>query len=134
MLEDAFDVEAAPVGTRDVPRRDDVHDDPDERHDEHREAFRPRRRDEPAHTAVDDQAGEHEQGQAVRLRAQRLHPPEAEGEVAARRPCRQAERDERQDERARVGQHVSGVGEERQRVREDPDDDDRDWQKTLHGG
>ena len=72
---------------------------------------------------VDDQHGEHEQRDAVRLRGENLGALEAEGEVAAGRPRDEPDHHERQHERAGVGEHVRGVREQRERVREDSGDD-----------
>ena len=47
VLERALDVHARPVRLRDLPGREQVDDDPDERDDEHRQPAGPRRRDDP---------------------------------------------------------------------------------------
>ena len=72
---------------------------------------------------VDDQAGEYEQGAAVGLRRQDLGALQAEGQVAARGTLDEANDDERHRQCAGVGQHMRGVREEGERVREDADDD-----------
>ena len=69
--------------------------------------------------AVDDQAGEHEQRGAVRLRGEDLRAAQPERPVPARRLGGEAQHDERHRERAGVREHVRRVGEERERVRED---------------
>ena len=66
---------------------------------------------------------EEQQRVAVRLGRQDLGAPEAEGEVALRGPGDQADRDQRDEQRGGVGQHVRGVGEQGQRVDDDPDRD-----------
>ena len=101
----------------------EVDPDPDEGDHEDRPSVRRRRRDETANGAVDDQAGEDEQRRAVRLRGEDLRAAEPERAVPARRLRREPQHDERHHERARVGEHVRRVGEERERVREDAGDD-----------
>ena len=80
-----------------------------------------RRGDEPPHRAVDDQPGEHEQDRPVRLSGEDLRAAQPERPVPSRRPSGEPEDDERQRERARVGEHVRRVGEQRERVHEDAD-------------
>ena len=123
MLKAPLDVERAPVRAGELPRGDEVDADPDERDNEDRPAARVRRRDEAPDSAVDDQAGEHEQRSAVRLRGEDLRAAQPERLVPARRPSREPQHDERQRERARVGEHVRRVREQRERVRQDAGDD-----------
>ena len=78
-----------------------------------------RRRDEPADRLVDDQPGEDEQDRAVRLRGEDLGPPEPVGHASGRRPRGEPEREQREADRAGVGEHVRRVGEEGERVRQD---------------
>jgi hypothetical protein len=59
---------------------------------------------------------------AVELRRQDLGAFEAVREAAARRPGGQLHRHEREHDRCRVGEHVAGIGDERQRARDEPDD------------
>ncbi len=123
MLEAAFDVEALAVGFREDPGSRDVHRNADGRYDGHQRAGDIGRTDQPANRLVDDERAQDEQDGPVRLAAQHLGAPHAVGEVTAARPLDNADDEERKDERAGVGQHVPGVGEQRERMRQDPDDD-----------
>ena len=93
-----------------------------ERDDEDHEPIGLGRVDQPADAAVDDQAREHEQRRSVRLRRQHLHALEPEREVAARGAADEPQHDQREQQRARVAQHVRRVGEQRQGVGEDAGD------------
>src|SRR5581483_4053533 len=88
-----------------------------------------RRRHEPVDRLVDDQPGEDEQGAAVHLRGQGFGALQPVGEVAGGRPPREPQGGEREADRARVGEHVRRVCQERERVREDARDD-----LTAHEG
>ena len=68
---------------------------------------------------VGDERGEDQQRHAVRLRGEDLHAPEAERHRPGGRSRGQAQREQREADRAGVGEHVPGVGEQRERVRED---------------
>ena len=118
-----LDVERLPVCARELPGGDEVHADADQGDDEDHAALCGQRRDEPPNGAVDDQAGEDEQRRTVRLRGEDLGAPQPERPVAVRRLGREPQHEERHRERARVGEHVRRVGEERERVREDASDD-----------
>ena len=72
--------------------------------------------DEPLPGLPRDDAGEHEQHRAVDLRREDLRAAEPERERPARRARREPRRDERQRDRARVGEHVRGVGEQGERA------------------
>ena len=76
----------------------------------------------PPDPLVDDQQPEHEQGGAVELGAEDAGALPAERQRPAGRAGGEADRDQRQDQGAGVGQHVGRVGEQRQRVGDDPDD------------
>ena len=67
--------------------------------------------------------GEQEQRRAVDLRRQDLGAPEAERERARRGPRGEARRDEREPDRGGVGEHVRGVGEQRERAGQQARDD-----------
>ena len=82
-----------------------------------------RRRREALHGLDRDHAGEHEQRRAVDLRREHLGAAEPEREAPARRPRGQPRGDQRERQRAGVGEHVRGVGEQRQRVGEQARDD-----------
>ena len=132
VLVGALDVERRAVGLGELARRDQVHDEAGERDDDHRPAARIGRIDQPFDRAEGDEAREHEQRRAVRLRGEHLHPAEAEGDVPVRGPSDEPDHDEREEERAGVGQHVRGVGDQRERVGHDArdhlDDHERDDQ------
>ena len=67
-----------------------------------------------------DDRREDEQGDAVGLGGEDLDPFEAEGHPALGRAAGEPDRDQREADRRRVGEHVGGVGEQRQRVGDDP--------------
>ena len=79
--------------------------------------------DEPRHGSEGDQAGEHEEGRAVRLGREHVHPAKAESDIAARGPPDQAEHEQREEKRPGVDEHVRRVGEECERVGQDAGDD-----------
>ena len=99
-----------------------VTSDADDRDDDDHAAVGLGRRDQPLDRAEDDQAGEHEQRRAVRLRGEDLGAAQAEGEVPLGGPADEPEHDQREQQRAGVGEHVRGVREQRERVGEDPRD------------
>ena len=72
---------------------------------------------------VRDQAAEDEQREAVRLRGKDLHPSQPERQVTAGRTCDEADHDEGQGQRPRIGEHVGRIREQRQRVDENAGDD-----------
>jgi hypothetical protein len=112
--EGALHVQALSLGTGKQPGGEQVHRDPDHRHDHDERALDLRRLDEPADALVDDQGAEQEQGDAIDLGGQDLRPLHPVGEAAGRRALGEAERRQGQSERDRVGEHVPGVGEQGQ--------------------
>ena len=104
------------------PGRDQVDDDPEDCDREDDPALDVGRIDQPPDPLVDDQQPEHEQGGAVELGAEDAGALPAERQRPAGRAGGEADRDQRQDQGAGVGQHVGRVGEQRQRVGDDPDD------------
>jgi len=111
----ALDVEAALVFAGQDPRCQEVDCDADQRdHQDHR-SFDGRRGDEVADALVDDQQPEHEQRYAICLGAQDLGPPKAVGHRPGSRARCQPSSEQRERQRRRIGQHVGGVGEQRQR-------------------
>ena len=119
VLEGALDVQRRAVRAVQDDRGDEVHRHADQGDDEHDAALDRGRVDQPADALVDDQQPEHEQRRAVELGGEDLGALEAVGHRALGRPRRQPQRDQRQRERGRVGEHVRGVGEQRQRLGED---------------
>jgi hypothetical protein len=111
------------VGLRERPGGGEVHDDADERHDQHGAAAHVGRVDQASDALHNDDEAEHEQGRAVELRGEDLRAFVAEGHRALGRLGRQADRDERERDGAGVGQHVRGIREQRERVNEGADDD-----------
>jgi hypothetical protein len=78
-----------------------------------------RRGDEPPNGRVDDQQRDEEEREAVALCGEDLRASEAERPRAPRGTRCQRRSDERGHERGRIGQHVAGVGEEGERVRDE---------------
>ena len=68
----------------------------------------------------DDHRGEDEERDPVHLRREDLDPPEAEGHGSLRGSSGEVDGEDREADRGGVREHVSGVGEERQRVGDDP--------------
>ena len=64
----------------------------------------------------DDAGGDDEQHQSVAEGDQNLQPLEAVGAPAVRRPAREAEGKPGEKEPGKVGEHVAGIGEQRQRA------------------
>ena len=123
MLEGALDVQdvrSAPCSTTVATT---LTDDADERDDQDDPALDRGRLDQPPDALVDDQQAEHQQRRAVELGREDLGPLEAVGHRARGRPRGQPQRHQRQRERARVGEHVRRVAEQRQRGGEDAEDD-----------
>ena len=122
----ALDVERAPLRARQLPGGRDVDRRAEQADREHDAALDLRRLREALHGLDRDHPGEHQQRGAVDLRGEHLGAPEAEREARARRPRGKPGGDQRERQRARVGEHVGGVGEQRQRARDQARDDLRD--------
>jgi hypothetical protein len=143
VLEGALDVEAGPVGLGQTPGRRDVHYHADQCGDHDQASSDRRRVDEPADRFIAQPGGEQQQGQAVGLGGEDLDPLEPVGVTATGRACCQAYRDYREKDRAGVGEHVRGVGQQRQRLchhandhltgHEDHDQHERDDQRPAVG-
>ena len=71
----------------------------------------------------DDPDPDERERDPVRQRCEDLDAPEAERPASARRASRERGRDERERKGGRVGEHVPGVGEKRERARGKSDDD-----------
>ncbi len=119
VLEAALDVEVRAVCARQLPGRHDVQDGAGNGHRQDQPGPHVRRLDEPVDRLEDDEAGDHQQRDAVGLRGEDLQASEAERERALGRARGELERQQREAERARVGEHVAGVGEQRERVGDD---------------
>ena len=123
MLERALDVEAAAIGARERPRGGEVDEDSHHRHRQHDAALDIGRRDQPAHGLEQDQEREHEQRHAVGLGREDLDALETVGHDALRGACRQADRNQREADRRRVREHVTGIREQREGAGEQAGDD-----------
>ena len=117
--ERSLHVEARAVGAREHERRGEVDRDADERDDEHDAAVHDRRVCEAPRGGVDDPDSQEQERDPVRLCREDLGPAEAERPRPARRTRREARRNERRGERGRVGEHVPGVREQRERAGDD---------------
>ncbi len=120
MEEGPLDVEAAPLGPGEHPRRHQVHHDPDQSHDQDQPALHIRRVDQPADALEDDQRPEQQQRDPVDLGGEDLGPSHPVGEAAGRRPLGQPQRGQRQPDRNGVREHVARVGDQRQGGAHDP--------------
>ncbi len=123
MPEAALDVQAAPVRARHLPERQDVDARADARRREDEAAAYVGRRLEAAQRLDDDQRAEQQERRAVGLRGEDLGPPEPERHPPSGRASRETCGPDAHAERGGVDQHVGGVGEERQRVRDDRERD-----------
>ncbi len=112
----ALDVERAALRARQLPGGRDVDPRAQQADDQHQAALDVGRREQALHGLDGDHAGEHEQRRAVDLRGQDLGAPEAEREAPAGRARGQPRGDQRERQRAGVGEHVGRVGEQRQRA------------------
>ena len=112
VLERALHVQALAVRPGEDQRRGQVHPDPDHGDDQHGSALDVGRVDEPPDALDADHGAERDQRRAVQLGRQDLGAPEAEREVAARRPAGQVRGEQRQRDGAGVGEHVRRVGEQ----------------------
>ena len=81
------------------------------------------RRHQPADPLEHDHRGQREQGRAVQLGGEDLGAPHPEGEAAPGRTPRQPRGEDRERDRARIGEHVGGVREQRQGGGQDPGHD-----------
>ncbi len=120
----ALHVQAALPGLRAAghdPYRNQVHDHAGERNGKHEATADVRRAHEPDDRVVNDQQRQHEQRDAVRQRAEDLGAAHAVGHRTACGPGGERGCGEREPERGRVGQHVGGVREQRQRRRDHRD-------------
>ena len=115
----ALYVEARPVGAREHERRREIHCDADERDDEHDAAVHCGRMDEAARRGVHDPDAEQQQRDPVRLGGEDLGAAEPERPLSARRPRCETRGDECRREGRRVREHVTRVGEQRERARDD---------------
>jgi hypothetical protein len=114
VLEGALDVHRRPVGLRERPRGGEVHDDADQRHDQHGGAADVGRVHEAPDALHDDDEAEDEQGRAVELGGEDLGPLVAVGHRALRRFGREADGDQRERDGAGVGEHVRGIRQQRE--------------------
>ncbi len=109
-------VEALTRGAREDPRGEEIHEQPDARDDEHPAGEDLRRVREPLDRFDEDPDRDHDEGDSVGERSQDLGPPVAEAPLRSRRAGGQPRREQRERNRRRVTQHVTGVCEERQAV------------------
>ena len=114
----ALYVEAAPpaaaVRPGEQPARRQVDDHPGEGDAKHQAAGYRLGRDKPAHGLVGEPRGEQDQRDAVRLGGEDLQAAQPVGVPAAGRPSRHPGRDEGEPDRRRVGEHVRGIGQQRE--------------------
>ena len=117
--EGALEVEAAPLRAGQHHRGGQVHGDPGKRHREHDAALHVGRVHEPPDALDHDHYGERDERGTVQLRGQDLRAPEPEREAAVGGPAREPRREQRERDRAGVGEHVGRVGEQCERVGQD---------------
>ena len=127
-------IEVVRPAAQDEHRRD-VRDEADDRDDEHGDALHLARLGvgEPTHRLDGDGRGDHEQDHAVDERREHLDPLEPEGVAVGRGSRGDDHRDQRDDESDEVGEHVPGVGEQRERAASQRADD-LEHQHRRHDG
>jgi len=101
----------------DQQRRHHVHGHPDQGDHQYHAAGHGRRRHQPPDRRVAEPGGQQDQGDAVGLRRQDLGALQPVGVPAGRRPGGQPRRDQHQRDGRGVGQHMRGIGDQRERVR-----------------
>ena len=121
--EGAAHVDALPARSREQQRCDPVHEDPDERDDQHDPALDVVRRDQTANRAVHDPDPDDQERQPVDLGGENLDALVAERPAALRRARSHRGGENREAERRGVGEHVPGVGEQREGVGHDAEHD-----------
>ena len=123
MLEASLDVEAATIRARDRECCQQVDHDSGQCHGEDQARLYVGGRDQAPHCLDSDQRGQHQQRDPVHLRGEDLNAPQTEGHLPSRRPPGQSQGEQRKSEGSGVGEHVSCVGEQRQRVGDQADRD-----------
>jgi hypothetical protein len=108
-------VRMAAVGEQ--PQPEQVHRQAAARHEQHQLTLHLGRLADSLQRFEEDEQGDDEERGAVEKRRQYLGALIAERAAAACRPTRRPEREERKTERRGIGQHVAGIGEQRQGVR-----------------
>jgi hypothetical protein len=101
------------------PGGQEIDEEPEHRDRQHRRAVDGPGRAPPLRGLDDDRHRAHEQQHRVAQRSEDLGPTIAEGPLWARRTPRDDPREERKRQRPGVRQHVTGVREQREAVRED---------------
>ncbi len=114
-----LEVDVLALAAGEDQRRGDVAGQAEEAERQHAAAVDPGRVAEPADRGDRDPHPDRDQQQAVDQRRQHLGALVAEGAAAAGRARGEARGDQRQGDRADVGEQVAGVGEDRQRAGED---------------
>ena len=109
-----------------------IHDDADERDHGNDAAACRRRMDQPQDGLDGEPDRQQDQRDPAELAGQRIDAGEPVGVGAARRPPRDPRRHDRQSQRTGVGEHVRGVGDQRQRMGEQPGDDLGDHEREHH--
>lgn len=122
VLVGTLDGQRGPVRLRDAPGRGHVDHDARERGHQDQAALHRRRIHQPPHRLVRQPDRQQDQGQPVGLGGEYLRPLEAVRETTARRTGGEPHRDQREDDRDGVGQHVGRIGDQGQRVGHDADD------------
>ena len=102
---------------------EEVDGEPDHADDEHPAAGDVGRVGEAPRGLHEDPDGDDDEQDAVRERREDLGPPVAEAPLRRRRPTGEPGREQRERQRRCIGEHVPGVGEHRQRVGDQADDD-----------
>ena len=104
-------------------RRGEVHGEADRADHEHPAAGDVRWVGEAPRSLHEDPDRDDDEQDAVRERREDLGPPVAEAPLRRRRPPGEPGREQGERQRGGVGEHVPGVGQDGQRVGEQPDDD-----------
>ena len=123
VLKASLDVQAFTVRFRKNPRSSEIHDDAQSCDDRDQPARDLGRIDESRNPFVRHEHAQHEQNGAIGLPAEHLCAPHSVCQPSTNRTLHEPNDDEREHERPGIGQHVPGVRQQRQRMRDDPGHD-----------
>ncbi len=112
----ATHVEVVAVAAVEQQEHADIDQEAEDGDAQHGAAHHRLRRHQAARCLDDDAAGDNEKHQAVAEGDQHLQSFEAVGALVVRGPARKAEGEPGEEQAGEIGQHVAGVGEQRQRA------------------
>ena len=114
----ALDVDVLGISARQIPKHEEIHEHADNGNDEHRASEDRLGFPEPFDSFIDDEADDAEQCKGVDQAGDYLEAGIAKGALAVGGAAAEAEGDIGEAERNCVGQHVAGIGKQRERARD----------------